>query len=234
MGKWCRGGRQKHIPYVTVYITPLQFLRVSAHIIEKFLNFSVDCRLIQPESKFKFVEALDSEAGFDFYNVSFSPFYGTSFLLKTLMDKLLSLFFIIISLPIIIICSLLIILEDGFPIFFKQERTGWDGKSFNILKLRSLKKMKNNGILLALITKNELDDVKNLFKEKSEYELDLEDFSAIIASWEQKSKSVLFAKEEFNVGLESIIYVDDNYDLRRDTQRQAVLIILDDLEDFFQ
>ena len=25
-----------------------------------------------------------------------------------------------------------------------------------------------------------------------------------------KSKSVLFAKEEFNVGLESIIYVDDN------------------------
>ena len=34
---------------------------------------------------------------------------------------------------------------------------------------RYLKKMKNNGILLALIT-NELDDVKNLFKEKSEYE----------------------------------------------------------------
>ena len=112
-------------------------------IIDKFLNFSVDCRLIQPESKFKFIEGLDSEAGFDFYNVSFSPFYGTSFLLKTLMDKLLSLLFILISLPIIIICSLLIILEDGFPIFFKQERTGWDGKSFNILKLRSLKNTKN-------------------------------------------------------------------------------------------
>ena len=39
------------------------------NIIEKFLNFSIDCRLIQPESKFKFIEALDSEAGFDFYNV---------------------------------------------------------------------------------------------------------------------------------------------------------------------
>ena len=121
-------------------------------IIDKFLNFSVDCRLIQPESKFKFIEGLDSEAGFDFYNVSFSPFYGTSFLLKTLMDKLLSLFFILISLPIIITCSLLIILEDGFPIFFKQKRTGWDGKSFNILKLRSLKNMKN---------KNEIIQVKS-------------------------------------------------------------------------
>ena len=40
-------------------------------LIDKFLTFSVDCRLIQPESKFKFIEGLDSEAGFDFYNVSF-------------------------------------------------------------------------------------------------------------------------------------------------------------------
>ena len=113
------------------------------NIIDKFLNFSIDCRLIQPESKFKFIEGLDSEAGFDFYNVSFSPFYGTSFLLKTLIDKLFSIFFILISLPLILVFSILILLEDGFPIFFKQRRTGWDGKSFNILKLRSIKNMKN-------------------------------------------------------------------------------------------
>ena len=113
------------------------------NIIEKFLNFSIDCRLIQPESKFRFIEGLDSEAGFDFYNVSFSPFYGTGFLLKTLMDKILSFLFILISLPLIIFFSILIIIEDGFPIFFKQKRTGWDGKSFYILKLRSIKNMKN-------------------------------------------------------------------------------------------
>ena len=113
-------------------------------IIDKFLNFSIDCRLIQPESKFKFVEGLDSEAGFDFYNVSFSPFYGTSFLIKTLMDKILALFFIFISLPVILLFSILIVVEDGFPIFFKQKRTGWDGKSFNILKLRSIKNSKKN------------------------------------------------------------------------------------------
>ena len=113
-------------------------------IIDRFLEFSVDCRLIQPESKFKFIEGLDSEAGFDFYNVSFSPFYGTSFLIKNFMDRLLSLLFILISLPIIIIFSIFILIEDGFPILFKQKRTGWDGKSFNIFKLRSIKKAKNN------------------------------------------------------------------------------------------
>ena len=42
--------------------------------------------------------------------------------------------------PLIIIAGSIIIIEDGFPIFFKQKRTGWDGKSFNIYKLRSLNK----------------------------------------------------------------------------------------------
>ena len=117
-------------------------VKTQSHIeklIDKFLNFPVDCRLVQPESKFKFIEGLDSEAGFDFYNVSFSPFYGTSFLVKNLMDRFLALIFILISLPLIIIFSILIVIEDGFPILFKQKRTGWDGKSFNIFKLRSIK-----------------------------------------------------------------------------------------------
>jgi exopolysaccharide biosynthesis polyprenyl glycosylphosphotransferase len=109
-------------------------------LIDRFLNFSIDCRLIQPESKFKFIEGLDSEAGFDFYNISFSPFYGTSFLIKNVMDRVLALIFILISLPVLIISSLFIIIEDGFPILFIQKRTGWDGNAFNIFKLRSLYK----------------------------------------------------------------------------------------------
>ena len=112
-------------------------------LVDKFLNFSVDCRLIQPESKFKFIEGLDSEAGFDFYNVSFSPFYGTSFLVKSIFDKIFSLIALILMSPIIILFSILILIEDGFPIFFNQKRTGWDGKSFNIFKLRSIKKSEN-------------------------------------------------------------------------------------------
>jgi Undecaprenyl-phosphate glucose phosphotransferase len=112
-------------------------------LIDRFLNYSVDCRLIQPESKFKFIEGLDSEAGFDFYNVSFSPFYGTSFLIKNFMDRILSLIFILISLPVMLIFSIFIVIEDGFPILFKQKRTGWDGNSFNIFKLRSIKKTEN-------------------------------------------------------------------------------------------
>ena len=120
-------------------------------LIDRFLNYSVDCRLIQPESKFKFIEGLDSEAGFDFYNISFSPFYGTSFLMKSLLDKLFSIIALILTSPIIIIFAILILIEDGFPIFFNQKRTGWDGNSFNIFKLRSIKNAENKNESLQVI-----------------------------------------------------------------------------------
>jgi exopolysaccharide biosynthesis polyprenyl glycosylphosphotransferase len=112
-------------------------------LIDKFLNFSIDCRLILPESKFKFTEGMDTDAGFDFYNISFSPFYGTSFLIKNFLDKLLATIFLIITFPLILIFGIFILIEDGFPIFFRQKRTGWDGRSFDIFKLRSLNKNNN-------------------------------------------------------------------------------------------
>ena len=112
-------------------------------LIDKFLNFSIDCRLILPESKFKFTEGMDTDAGFDFYNISFSPFYGTSFLIKNTVDKILAMIFLIFTLPLILIFGFFILIENGFPIFFRQKRTGWDGRSFDIFKLRSLSKNNN-------------------------------------------------------------------------------------------
>jgi len=112
-------------------------------IIDKFLNFPVDCRLISPESKFKFIEGLDSEAGFDFYNISFSPFHGTNMLIKNLLDKILAIFFLILTMPITILTIIMILLLDGFPIFYKQKRTGWDGKTFVIFKFRTLSNSSN-------------------------------------------------------------------------------------------
>ena len=103
-------------------------------MVDKFINYSVDCRLILPESKFKFIEGLDSEAGYDFYNVSFSPFYGTNFLIKNLIDKFFSLIFLLIS-STNNYNIFNIYFRKSRPIFFSQKRTGWDGRSFNIFKL---------------------------------------------------------------------------------------------------
>lgn len=58
--------------------------------------------------------------------------------IKRLGDIVLSLFALVIFSPIIIITSLLIKIEDGGPIFYKQIRLTKDGKKFEIIKFRSM------------------------------------------------------------------------------------------------
>jgi O-antigen biosynthesis protein WbqP len=56
------------------------------------------------------------------------------------MDRLIAIFVLIIISPLLIIVSLFIILEDGFPVFFKQKRVGINYSFFMIYKFRSMKK----------------------------------------------------------------------------------------------
>ena len=55
------------------------------------------------------------------------------------MNQLLSLILIILFSPFLIL-SLIIFLDDGFPIFFKQNRVGLNKKQFKIFKFRTMKK----------------------------------------------------------------------------------------------
>ncbi len=57
------------------------------------------------------------------------------------MNKLLSLVLIILCSPLFLILALIIFLDDGFPIFFRQNRIGLNKKGFKIFKFRT---MKNN------------------------------------------------------------------------------------------
>ena len=58
--------------------------------------------------------------------------FGVNLFLKILIDKFFSLIFLIIASLVLIISALTIYIEDGFPILFKQNRTGWDGKIRNL------------------------------------------------------------------------------------------------------
>lgn len=55
------------------------------------------------------------------------------------LDIISSLIGLLIGTPLVIIFGLLIKLEDGGPIFYKQERLGKDEKHFSIYKLRSMR-----------------------------------------------------------------------------------------------
>ena len=56
------------------------------------------------------------------------------------IQQFFAFFLILILSPIFFITSILIIAEDGFPIFFKHQRVGKSKKEFSCLKFRSMKK----------------------------------------------------------------------------------------------
>lgn len=60
-----------------------------------------------------------------------------------LLDVCVSLFVLVLSLPLWLLISLAILIEDGRPVIFKQERVGKDGKSFVIYKFRSMRQVQN-------------------------------------------------------------------------------------------
>ena len=60
--------------------------------------------------------------------------------IKRFGDILLSSFLIIFTFPILLIAFIFIWIDDGFPIFYCQERNGLNGKKIRIFKLRSMVK----------------------------------------------------------------------------------------------
>jgi len=60
-------------------------------------------------------------------------------MLKRIFDILLSAIGLFFSSPLWILISVLVLLEDGRPLFFRQERVGKLGRKFKALKFRTMK-----------------------------------------------------------------------------------------------
>ncbi|WP_292654780.1 HAD family hydrolase [Nitratifractor sp.] len=69
--------------------------------------------------------------------------------------------------------------------------------------------LKESGLLLAMVSKNNEADVAELF-EKRRMPLKLEDFVVAKINWQPKSQNIAEIAGELNLGLESFLFVDDN------------------------
>ena len=82
-------------------------------------------------------EVLD-ETFFTYFNNDIQ--YGAKYIIKRFLDIALSIFGIIIFLPIMLIIAIYIVVLDGFPFFIKQKRVGLHGEMFNMYKFRTMRK----------------------------------------------------------------------------------------------
>jgi FkbH-like protein len=74
----------------------------------------------------------------------------------------------------------------------------------------ALKSMKNRGILLAIVSKNEEQAALEAIKNHPEMVLALEDFAGWRINWQDKVQNILELMTELNLGLQSAVFIDDN------------------------
>ncbi len=136
-------------------------------VLSKIFKYSVDTLNINLEEvpNIKGKKLLANKYSFEFYERS--KFYGINLFLKILLDKFFSLIFLVIAAPILSFSAIAIYIEDGFPILFTQNRTGWDGRRFKIYKLRSLKKASFDKTLQVTRDDNRLLKIGKLIRRYS-------------------------------------------------------------------
>jgi exopolysaccharide biosynthesis polyprenyl glycosylphosphotransferase len=76
-------------------------------------------------------------------------------MMKRAFDVFFGLFALIVALPFMAGSALMIFLEDGFPILFRQKRVGENGRLFEMLKFRTM--LKNAEQLQAQVEKRDAD-----------------------------------------------------------------------------
>jgi sugar transferase (PEP-CTERM system associated) len=82
---------------------------------------------------------LDSlRVGWLIFGEGFRQGWGRT-LIKRVFDIVAASILIFMALPVMLVTALLIYFEDGFPVFYRQERVGLNGRLFNVIKFRSMR-----------------------------------------------------------------------------------------------
>lgn len=106
--------------------------------------------------------------------VGYKGIYNRFF--KRVFDFILALIMVIVLSPVLLVVSALIVIDDGFPVFYRAQRGGYKNKPFRIYKFRSMVKNadKIGGGTTALndnritkignvLRKTKIDEFANLF-----------------------------------------------------------------------
>ncbi len=73
-----------------------------------------------------------------------------------------------------------------------------------------VKALKDRGVLLAVASKNEEENAFAPFREHTDMVLKESDVSCFIANWEPKDGNLIKIADQLNIGLDSLVFFDDN------------------------
>ena len=93
-----------------------------------------------------------------------------------------------------------------------------EGEAFQAFQ-ESILALKERGVVLAVCSKNNEADAREVFERHPAMRIGLDDFAAFVADWRTKPEQLLTVAEELGIGLDSLVFVDDN-PVEREAVRQ--------------
>ncbi len=120
-------------------VTPLESSRALSDIYTNTFDKHVAIHWIPNIFSLRLVNHSVKEiSGIPVITLSETPLVGMRMLLKATEDKILSIIILLLIFPILLLVALAVKLDSPGPVFFRQNRAGWSGKSFKIWKFRSM------------------------------------------------------------------------------------------------
>lgn len=124
----------------TVYfVTPLDASNVLEDLYFSLLDRHVAVNWVPDIFSLRLVNHSVREiAGIPVLTLSETPLTGTRLLMKSLEDVVLASLILALIAPLLLLIAIAIKLDSPGPVFFRQQRMGWNGKIFRIWKFRSM------------------------------------------------------------------------------------------------
>ncbi|MBP1148271.1 MULTISPECIES: undecaprenyl-phosphate glucose phosphotransferase [unclassified Methylocaldum] len=109
-------------------------------VLHELRHLPVSIRLVIDCFAFKMSKFLNLNevAGIPTLDISVSPLHGINRYIKEIEDRLLALILLILASPVMLLIAVGVKLSSPGPVFYRQERVGWNNRSFVMLKFRSM------------------------------------------------------------------------------------------------
>jgi putative colanic acid biosynthesis UDP-glucose lipid carrier transferase len=130
---------ERHNVRIVYFVTPLDAAEVLEDLYFMMLDKHVAVRWVPDIFSLRLVNHSVREiAGIPVLVLSETPLTGTSLLIKACEDAILSIAILVLISPVLLLIAIAIKLDSPGPVFFRQQRMGWNGKIFSIWKFRSM------------------------------------------------------------------------------------------------
>ncbi|WP_233266281.1 undecaprenyl-phosphate glucose phosphotransferase [Cobetia sp. L2A1] len=108
--------------------------------IQKDLSFSTSNLRYMPNlSDLRLINhRISNVADLYMMDLSCSPMTGWNSFCKSILDRSLACLILLMISPVMLIVAIGVKMSSSGPVFYRQERVGWNGKPFDILKFRSM------------------------------------------------------------------------------------------------